>query len=97
MGFRKKSTNQKNNMNSKSSNHKQNCQPAEELQLFLSVETVAKILDCSEQFLRNLIRDRRIGYVKVGRLVRIPKNELIQFIQAYPSLETEFSKQLKKF
>ena len=67
------------------------------LQLYLSIETVAKILDCSEQFLRNLIRDRRIGYVKVGRLVRIPESEIIQLIQSYPSLDFEIMKELKDY
>jgi len=67
------------------------------LQLYLSIETLAKMLDCSEQFLRNLIRDRRIGYVKVGRLVRIPESELIKLIQSYPSLDSKFVKELKEY
>ena len=50
-----------------------------------SIESAAKLFDCSEQFFRNLVRDRKIGFVKVGRLVRIPHLELLKIINVIPS------------
>jgi len=46
------------------------------LQQYFSVGSAARLVDCSEQFFRNLIRDKKIRYVKFGRLVRIPASEI---------------------
>lgn len=54
---------------------------------YYSIETAATLMDCSEQFFRNLIRDRRIGYVKVGRMVKIPRSELDKLVTFMPNLE----------
>ena len=56
---------------------------------YYSIETAAMIMDCSEQFFRNLVRDRRIGYVKLGRMVKIPSSELKKLANFIPSLEEE--------
>ena len=53
------------------------------------------LMDCSEQFFRNLIRDRKIGYVKVGRMVKIPSSELEKLVTFNPSLEEEARKALR--
>jgi excisionase family DNA binding protein len=46
------------------------------------VSEVAAILSTSERFPRRLIAERRIGFVHVGRHVRIPESVLRQFIAA---------------
>ncbi len=56
---------------------------------YYSIETAARIMDCSEQFFRNLIRSRKIGYVKVGRMIKIPSSELRKLANFIPSLEEE--------
>ena len=55
------------------------------LERHYSIESAAKLFDCSQQFFRNLVRDRKIGYVKAGRLVRIPHSELLKLIEIIPS------------
>lgn len=62
---------------------------------YYSIETAAMIMDCSEQFFRNLIRDRRIGYVKIGRMVKIPSSELDKLVTLIPGLEEEVSRALE--
>ncbi len=54
---------------------------------YYSVETAAKRLDCSQQYFRNLIRDKKIRYVKIGRMVRIPESELAKLITFIPSMD----------
>ena len=54
-----------------------------------SIESAAKLIDCSEQFFRNLVRDRKIGFVKVGRLVRIPHSELLKITEFIPSIQDD--------
>ena len=51
------------------------------LEQHYSVASAAKLLDCSEQFFRNLIRDRRIRYNKVERLVRIPESAIYEITE----------------
>jgi excisionase family DNA binding protein len=46
----------------------------------VSIKTAAKLLDCSEQFFRNLVSQRSIRYVKVRKMVRIPVAELQKLI-----------------
>ena len=62
---------------------------------YFSIETAAMLLDCSEQFFRNLIRDRKIGYVKIGRMVKIPSSELEKLVTFKPSLEEEVRNALR--
>lgn len=57
------------------------------LERMLSINSCAQLLDCSPQFFRNLIRERRIGYVKVEGMVRIPHSELRKIINYRPSIE----------
>jgi len=52
-----------------------------------SIESASKLCDCSQQFFRNLVRDRRIGFVKVERMVRIPESELTKIIHFFPSIK----------
>ena len=60
----------------------------------LSIESCARLLDCSPQFFRNLVRERRIGYAKVGRLVRIPSSEISKMIDFKPSLDSQVEEAL---
>lgn len=57
------------------------------LEHMLSINSCALLLDCSPQFFRNLIRERRIGYVKVEGMVRIPHSELRKIIKYGPRME----------
>jgi excisionase family DNA binding protein len=64
-----------------------------ELDALLSVEQAAERLGTSVRFVRRLVFERRIPYVKVGRHVRIPARDLDAFIRAgrvevgqYPTL-----------
>ena len=66
------------------------------LERYYSVESAAKLFDCSKQFFRNLVRDRKIGFVKVRRLVRIPKSELIRIIDFFSSLNDSVKELLRR-
>ena len=62
---------------------------------YYSIETAAQLMDCSEQFFRNLVRDRRIGYVKLGRMVKIPRSELEKLVTFMPSIDEEVRNALR--
>lgn len=48
----------------------------------LTVEAAAERLSTSPRFIRRLIAERRIEFVKIGRHVRITEHALAQFINA---------------
>jgi excisionase family DNA binding protein len=48
----------------------------------LTVEAAADRLSTSVRFIRRLIAERRIEFVKVGRYVRITESALADFIEA---------------
>ena len=48
----------------------------------LSVEAAAERLDTGPRFIRRLIAERRIEFVRVGRHVRISESALADFIEA---------------
>jgi len=48
----------------------------------LSVEAAAERLDTKPRFIRRLIAERRIEFVRVGRHVRISESTLSDFIDA---------------
>ena len=48
----------------------------------LTVEEAAARLGTSTRFVRRLVFERRIAYVKLGRHVRIPARDLDAFIRA---------------
>jgi excisionase family DNA binding protein len=50
--------------------------------VLLTVEAAAKQLSTSPRFIRRLIAERRIEFVKVGRHVRISESALADFIDA---------------
>ncbi len=49
----------------------------------LTVEQAAERLNTSPRFVRRLIAERRIEFVKVGRHVRIGESALADFIDAH--------------
>jgi excisionase family DNA binding protein len=55
---------------------------APELDTLLSVEQAAERLGTSVRFVRRLIAERRIAYVKVGRHVRLDPTDVEAFITA---------------
>jgi excisionase family DNA binding protein len=48
----------------------------------LTVEAAAEYMSTSVRFIRRLIAERRIEFVKVGRHVRISESALAEFIEA---------------
>jgi excisionase family DNA binding protein len=48
----------------------------------LTVEQAAERLGTSARFVRRLVAERRIAYVKVGRHVRIAEADLVSFVAA---------------
>jgi excisionase family DNA binding protein len=50
--------------------------------VLLTVEAAAKRLSTSPRFIRRLIAERRIEFVRVGRHVRISESALKDFIDA---------------
>lgn len=48
----------------------------------LDVAGAADYLTTSEHFVRRLVRERRVTYVKVGRFVRFDPDDLDRFIEA---------------
>jgi excisionase family DNA binding protein len=50
------------------------------LDTLLTVEQAADRLGTSERFVRRLIAERRIAFVKLGRHVRIAEPDLINFV-----------------
>ena len=46
----------------------------------LSAEQAAERLGTSVRFVRRLIAERRIAYVKLGRHVRIAERDLVNFV-----------------
>jgi excisionase family DNA binding protein len=50
----------------------------------LTVAQAAERLGTGERFIRRLITERRIRYVKLGRLVRIPESAVDAYIDARP-------------
>ena len=53
-----------------------------ELDTLLSIEQAAERLGTSVRFVRRLIAERRIAYVKVGRHVRLDPSDVEAFIAA---------------
>jgi excisionase family DNA binding protein len=52
------------------------------LETLLTVEQAAERLGTSTRFVRRLIFERRIAYIKVGRHVRIAEADLINYVAA---------------
>ncbi len=66
------------------------------LEKYYSVSAASELIDCSEQFFRNLIRDRRICFVKFGRMVRISHSEILKLKVEYPSISKIYEKAIAK-
>ncbi|TRO61544.1 helix-turn-helix domain-containing protein [Streptomyces sp. IB201691-2A2] len=48
----------------------------------LTVAEAGDILGTGERFVRRLIAERRIRYVKLGRPVRVPESALAEYVEA---------------
>ncbi|MGL5824394.1 MAG: helix-turn-helix domain-containing protein [Nocardioides sp.] len=46
----------------------------------LTVEQAADYLNITEHFVRRLIRERRIPFLKVGRLVRLRRTDIDEYL-----------------
>jgi excisionase family DNA binding protein len=51
------------------------------MEQLLTVDEVADALGTSVRFPRRLIAERRIRFVRIGRLVRIPESALEEFVR----------------
>jgi excisionase family DNA binding protein len=51
------------------------------MESLLSVDEAAAVLGTSVHFPRKLIAQRRIRFIRVGRLVRIPESAVREYIQ----------------
>ncbi len=47
----------------------------------LRVEDVAEILGVTDKTVRNLVNNGDLGGIKVGRLIRIPKNKFVEYLE----------------
>jgi excisionase family DNA binding protein len=47
---------------------------------YLTVEQAAEYLNITDHFVRRLIRERRIPFVKVGRLVRLRRSDIDEYV-----------------
>ena len=47
----------------------------------VNIAWVAKLLDVTPRYVRRLVADKRIAYVKLGRLVRFERTEVYRFIR----------------
>ncbi len=47
---------------------------------FLNIAEAAEYLGTTERFIRRLIAERRIGFVKLGRPIRIPMSAIEEFV-----------------
>ena len=54
---------------------------------YYSPETLATILDCSVETVRDWIKKRTLGSVKIGGLRRIPASEIEKITIQLPSLQ----------
>ncbi len=52
----------------------------EDLPDVLTVQQVAEVLQCSDKHVYDLAAEGAIRRIKVGRLVRIPKSALVEFL-----------------
>ncbi|MEV5381674.1 helix-turn-helix domain-containing protein [Streptomyces sp. NPDC052721] len=48
----------------------------------LTVAEAGEMLGTGERFVRRLIAERRIRYVKLGRPVRIPQSAITEYVEA---------------
>ena len=53
------------------------------LERYFSVERAAETLDLSPEFFRSRIRNRQIGFIKIGKSVRIPESEILKLMNYY--------------
>ncbi len=52
------------------------------MERLLSVDDAAEVLGTSSRFPRRLISERRIRFVRVGRLVRIPESAIDEYVRS---------------
>jgi excisionase family DNA binding protein len=48
----------------------------------LTVPEAAALLNTSHRFIRRIVDERRIKFVRVGRHIRIPESVLVEFVNA---------------
>jgi excisionase family DNA binding protein len=48
---------------------------------FLTIVETAEYLGTTERFIRRLIAERRIGFIKLGRPIRIPMSAIEDFLK----------------
>jgi excisionase family DNA binding protein len=56
--------------------------PVEEATALVDIEAVARLLGVSVRYVRRMVFEKRIPYVKVGRLLRFDMHEVAGFVEA---------------
>lgn len=56
---------------------------------YWTVRQTAKFLNCSEKTVRKLISNRQIPFIKIGGMIRIPSDEIVNSASYYPSLSVK--------
>lgn len=51
----------------------------------LSVDDAAQILGITPKTVRNLIKNGEIASIKVGQLIRVPKDRLVEYLERVES------------
>lgn len=64
------------------SSSRRSATPATTTGELLTVEQAADYLNITDHFVRRLIRERRIPFLKVGRLVRLRRTDLDDYLAA---------------
>ena len=59
---------------------------ASPLERLYSIEAAAEYLSCSKHTIRNWIRDRKIEFVKIKGLIRIPASAIEEESQCFPKM-----------
>ena len=56
--------------------------PTDAIPQLLDISTLAQLLSINVRHVRRLIQERRIPFIKVGRLIRFDPNEIQQWLDA---------------
>lgn len=56
------------------------------LKKYLTIEETAKVLKCSVEKIRRLVKSRKLGFKRVGRQILIPADEIERLGTYYPAI-----------
>ena len=68
--------------------------PTDAIPQLLDISTLAELLSINVRHVRRLIQERRIPFIKVGRLIRFDPNEIQQWLDGNRCREGRGSRQI---